>query len=548
MSTEDNLNRLIADIDKHIKRIESDINRSNVTKETIDLFNKVNDERKKLFALDVNKDILKEIKKKYGGRILTLKKSLIFYYNSNVVLMIYMLKDMISKVELIDDKKEKELLLGELNNLEIPKIYDKNISNFQDNLNIDFDKFIYTSEVFNKFREKILIDDKNYGDVEIGYVLRYVIPKISDLIQRYNDGERVTTKQSINTDIMLCRVKIRDIERKYKDDEGVSRQCLKARNRLDELNTIVTKPKEKQNNNEYYSFKDEIMVFIQEINNYYTNVDKINYGRDLPEFKRRYKNYLLKIQTTYKGTNTQLYNNLIKYLNEVDIIIKKMEEDINLSNPKPNDVHSEQARDEEQGYYRVETIESANDFYRRYSKPIMLASAVGSMALINTSVGPVLIPTIIFANVVAANKYPIIDKINEILEKAVGAKRDSNKEVIKRNGIKLDIEDALNGLLKGISLLDKKRKDVINNLILRVRDSATVAKIRDRTDKKDEEHAILKDSLLDIKFMKLYYEFILSGLSLEEFCKVRGLSNDEYDVFADYIQYRDDNDRGSRQR
>ena len=43
MPTEDNLNNFIADMDKLIKQIESDINRSNVTADTITLLNKLND-------------------------------------------------------------------------------------------------------------------------------------------------------------------------------------------------------------------------------------------------------------------------------------------------------------------------------------------------------------------------------------------------------------------------------------------------------------------------------------------------------------------------
>ena len=262
MPTEDNLNSLIADMDKLIKQIESDINRNNITIDTITLLNELNKKRKETFNLKLDSKEFKKIKKEYGLRILALKKNLVFYYNSSVVSMIYMLKDMLSNIGIIADVSERNKLLNEFNNLEIPKLYEKNISNFQDNISIDFDKFININNKFKEYSEKIPVDKNNLGEIEIGYVTRYAIPKIDNLIERYNNGIHSVTKQSINLDILLCRVKIRDIERKYKDNDDISRKCLEARNSLDSLSLIVDNSKARQNNGEYYSFKNEIIIII----------------------------------------------------------------------------------------------------------------------------------------------------------------------------------------------------------------------------------------------------------------------------------------------
>ena len=536
MTTEDNLNSLIADMDKLIKQIESDINRSNITIDTITLLNKLNEKRKEIFNLELDSKELRKIKKEYGLRILALKKNLVFYYNSNVVSMIYMLKDMLSNIDSITDASERNRLLNEFNNLEIPKLYEKNISNFQDNINIDFDKFIYINNQFKEYSKKIPLDKNNLGEVEIGYVVRYAIPKIDNLIERYNNGIHSVTKQSINLDILLCRVKIRDIERKYKDNDDISKKCLEARNSLDNLTIIVDNSKAKQNNSEYYSFKNEIINFSYELNDYYNN--KEYNKKDLEEFKRKYNDYILKVENKYKHVNIQLYNNLIRYLNSANTSIKKIEFENN------KDVAHNNEKNDNSEYYRVETVEDAKDFYKQYSKPVMLSSAVASMALVNTVVGPVLIPTIIFANVVAANKYPIIDKINMLLEKAIGAKRDSKKNVIKQNGIKLNVDDAINGLLKGIALLDKKSKNIINDLTARVRNSMVVVKIIEHSNNLKKNYNIRKQELFDLKVIKLYYEFIMSGLSLNEFCEDREISDELFDNLVDYMQYKDSNDRG----
>ena len=536
MPTEDNLNSLIADMDKLIKQIESDINRNNITIDTITLLNELNKKRKETFNLKLDSKEFKKIKKEYGLRILALKKNLVFYYNSSVVSMIYMLKDMLSNIGIIADVSERNKLLNEFNNLEIPKLYEKNISNFQDNISIDFDKFININNKFKEYSEKIPVDKNNLGEIEIGYVTRYAIPKIDNLIERYNNGIHSVTKQSINLDILLCRVKIRDIERKYKDNDDISRKCLEARNSLDSLSLIVDNSKARQNNGEYYSFKNEIMNFSYELNDYYNNKEYTK--KDLEEFKRRYNDYILKVENKYKHVNIQLYNNLIRYLDSANTLIKKIEFENN------KDVSHNDEKNDDDKYYRVETVEDAKDFYKQYSKPVMLASAVASMAIVNTVVGPVLIPTIIFANVVAANKYPIIDKINLLLEKAIGAKRDSKKNVIKQNNLKLNVDDAINGLLKGIALLDKKSKSIINDLTTRVRNSMVVVKIVEHSNNLKKSYNIRKQELFDLKVIKLYYEFVMSGLSLNEFCEDREISDELFDNLVDYMQYKDNNDRG----
>ena len=246
----------------------------------------------------------------------------------------------------------------------------------------------------------------------------------------------------------------------------------------------------------------------------------------------------MKVENKYKHVNIQLYNNLIRYLDSANTLIKKIEFENN------KDVSHNDEKNDDDKYYRVETVEDAKDFYKQYSKPVMLASAVASMAIVNTVVGPVLIPTIIFANVVAANKYPIIDKINLLLEKAIGAKRDSKKNVIKQNNLKLNVDDAINGLLKGIALLDKKSKSIINDLTTRVRNSMVVVKIVEHSNNLKRNYNIRKQELFDLKVIKLYYEFVMSGLSLNEFCEGSEISDELFNELVDYMQYKDNNDRG----
>ena len=165
------------------------------------------------------------------------------------------------------------------------------------------------------------------------------------------------------------------------------------------------------------------------------------------------------------------------------------------------------------------------------------------MALLNARVGPILVPTIIFANVVLANKYKVVDSINNILAKSIDASIDEFGNYIKNNKIKISFEDAISGLLKSVASLKNKSSNTISELMTRIKKSSIIIKTNEHINNIKDRYNTRKSEVLDLKTTKLYYEFILSGKSLEEFCKDRELSNEVFNNLVDFMKYKEDKGR-----
>ena len=532
MLNEENINKLYSNINENIKYIENDINNNNVSEETIKIYNTLNEDRKTFYELKINTKEYLELKKEYGYKILKLKKELISYYNKELTKTQARLNNIINYLKYKNDL----ILLDTIKNLKLPESM-STISNFQKKVRIeDLESLIKTAKYINNIESKYSIKWDENWKFDLYYIENYELKNLVESINRYLDGERGISKQSLIIDIELCVEHVKNVEKKYSTYNELSMQCLDINNKLNEL---TNKIKTNNKNSEYQILKDKIAKFNKKLNEYYDNNLNISdeSDKDIINLKNEYDNLKDEINNKYKDKNKQLYENLTKYLNSSFELLNKIEN---------NNTNIEQ--DTEPKLFKIKKIEDAKAFYKKYNKPILYASGVASMALLNKAVGPIIIPTIIFANIVLSKEYSIIDKINDILAKSIGATKDKFGNFIKNNKITIGINDAYSGLLKSISLLNKKSVNVITDLVNRIKESRVVVETNEHINNLKSRLDTRKNEKLDLKTTKVYYEYILSGKSLEEFCKDKNLPDDIFNNLVEFIQYKEYNDNKGRSK
>lgn len=498
---ENNINELI-NINNTIKEIEEEINNNTVTNKTIELYNKLIISQKELYNLKIDK----KIKNKYSHNILILKKELVSYYNEQVFYIKDKYNSISNRIFLINGFDLKDIV--------IPTYYIKDINNAQDNISLDFDSLNYLKDKIDELEDKIPTDLHATNNIlELDYLNRFEIPNLLRIIDNYNNDNQKVNKKSILTDINLIKSKLKKIIRNNSNNIKIVIICYEKICLLDDL---INKIRVNKNNREYFILKDKINLFLEEL----TKAKK----EDLIFYKDKYHNLEKEINEKYKDKNKQLYNNLLRYLNNAKETIDL------LDNEEKNKTTK----------YHIETVEDANNLYKKYNKQVLLSSAIASIALENTRIGPIIIPSIIFANVMYANKYVVINKLNEILAKSINAIKGEDSIYTKLNGLKIDSKTAINDLLKSIALIKTKGKKALLN---RVKNLAVVVKTKEHINNIKNNINTRNDEYKDLKTIKLYYEFILSNKTLEEFCSTRSLNDEDFNNLVEYINYKDNLDK-----
>lgn len=531
---DENIKIIETDIDNIIKQIEHDINYDIVSVSTIELYNSLTPKQKDLYKLNIDK----KAKKKYSDNILYVKKALVAYYNQSIYYMESKLDAIKRKISSIPNNDIKIKYDKLLKDVKIPEYYNKLVANAQDKILLDFNSLFETDNKIYDLERDLYIFKADTSDIELEYIISKEIPDIEHKVNMYVNKEQGITKNSVIIDIDILKSKLMKISLKYRN-ELVNNKCTELSKYLDTLqNKMVTV----KDNNEYYALKEKILLFVGELE---------KYGKDnIPEeelliLKNKYQDLSKEIDDTYKDKNKQLYNNLTRYLNRSKVYLEKnKEEEKNPNRIEIVETNSEEADDfwdfisVDDIEYHIESVEEADDFYKNYNKAILISSCLASMALANSRVGPIIIPSIMYTNTLVATEYPIIDKINEILAKSINATKESG--IYKKiNGIKIDSNDMINNLLKSISLLQDKTKKSVESLLNRVKKLAIVTKTKDRIFNIKNNVITRKDKYKDYKTLKLYYEYLLSNKTLEEFCSTRSLSDEEFFNLVNYMKYKD---------
>lgn len=478
------VNRIVKNINDLTNEIEEDISNDNLTIETDNLYGSLLLTQKELYQANVNKNT----KRKCNYRILKVKKELTSYYNQSHYIL----------------SKKNNTIRAVLN---MPK-------NAQDNLAFNLNQFIG--------REHILVNEND--DLVLDYLTEEAIPNLEKIIDLYNRGTKDITRESILMDINIIKDKLKQIKKRQKKNDFITVECEGKLSYLEILQeTIKTKIK----NDSYTPIKDKIYSFIQELNIYNTTTPDIDTILELEKTYLKIKN---EIDSKYKLKDKQLYDNLIRYLYDASSIIDNIESKSKLFDAKTKEE-----------ILSIESVEDSKELYKKYDKQVLTSYGIASMALTDDTIGPVLTPAIIEANEVVADKHEVVNDINEILAKSINATKEDGA-YIKPNKIKIDSKDIINSLLKAITLIKTKSKELTVALLNRVKDLSVVVKakehlrnIRQQIDNKKEEHE-------ELKIIKLYYEYVLSNKAPEEFAKENNLNNEELNKLLEYINYRNNLD------
>lgn len=497
-------------INYFINRLYDVINELNKVMESNTISDKIDDLSEELHkmgkeahSLDIDKDIKREL----NYQVLLMKKRLVNYYNEQICILSSRICDIREKTNV---------------DIKIPSITIKNIDNAQDKVNLDF------KELSNIQKEIANLEKENHHDKE-GELL-FIEDSIKELEERIKDNNNIS---SILIDIDLLKEKLRALYEKYQTDEVISFECLVKLVYLDALPNKISA-------SDYDLLRKNLYLFLDELSMY----KKIKPDIDtIMQLETKYGKYKEEADT-YKKDNKQLYINLLKQLTTASNMLNEIEKEGLKITPESEESKEEpevkETEDEE--VYHVETAEDSKDFYQKYEKQILLASGIASMALINTKIGSVLIPSIIFANLVAANKYAVISKINTILAKPIGAVKDEDGNYTKANKIKIDSKEAINSLLKGIASLKDKGKEIKTLLLNRVKDLGIVIKSKEHIQKIKNNINTRKEEFEDLKTIKLYYKFIISNKTLEQFGSTQGLNEEDMQKLIDYMNYKEEID------
>ena len=130
------------------------------------------------------------------------------------------------------------------------------------------------------------------------------------------------------------------------------------------------------------------------------------------------------------GTLTGLFDKISK---EISFFITK-----NKKEEKPKDkveeskkeeikndstITNDKTEDDIDAEYEVVSTRDGSNIYKKFGKHVLLSSAIATIALLIPSTTSFVIPAIIVANGILLAKEPVMNKINNILGKSVGAKK-----------------------------------------------------------------------------------------------------------------------------
>lgn len=197
----------------------------------------------------------------------------------------------------------------------------------------------------------------------------------------------------------------------------------------------------------------------------------------------------------------------------------------------------------------VKSVRSANDFFKKHPKIVLIGTGLAGMALLNTAVGPLVIPAIIFGNIIVMEKMPnfktLYNNVNAFLAKSINAVY-TNGVLKLENGLIAKKEMITATLLKALAVSSDRGRNAVNNILNSIKELTNKMqlknlkqKIKENTDSvsqkskrtvsnvknKIRNNKTIKLTLDDLK--KLLVKYRESMLSLEQFAIQYNMSNDD---------------------
>ena len=183
-------------------------------------------------------------------------------------------------------------------------------------------------------------------------------------------------------------------------------------------------------------------------------------------------------------TRKRIEKEIEKLENEISTIRKYLEsykdtdaENYEITSEKLEE--QEERLDEISNKYRrkrpflVKNVKSTKELYKKYKKPILIASGLAAIALVHATLGPVIIPAIIHGNIMMKRFVPALDnvlsQVNNVLCKAINAEVVSDALTLP-NRVIITPYYAGASLLKGIAIVGMGTAAIVGPLVVLVKE------------------------------------------------------------------------------
>ena len=345
--------------------------------------------------------------------------------------------------------------------------------------------------------------------------IKNMMDKVTDLIEKLKSHQKENTSQSENG----------NTDNKSKENEQGSHEendDTFSNDVAEEANRLIA---------DMEKFAIELDEFYENFNLGKSKLSNVDMTNKIRSFIMRLGAFNARVNDLPDAIkNTEEYKSV--FLDKLELLRKKVEKNkFLLIQQNANDNTSSRENDSEP--FEVKDVREPKKINKYYNKPVLIASALASLALLNTTIGTFLIPALIVGNIALIYKYPIMDKINDILGKSIGAKKDK-KTGKWRNaaGLVIDKIKAIPGILKSIAVSGFGLPKITKKLVAKVKEIANMTP-------SDEYIQGMKERNQEVirrETKKLCIRYIKSGLSFEEFCKKEMVPDSMVEKMAEYIQ------------
>lgn len=184
----------------------------------------------------------------------------------------------------------------------------------------------------------------------------------------------------------------------------------------------------------------------------------------------------------------------------------------------------------------IKSIKDGGEVYTKTEKIVMIAGGLAMMSLLFTPVGNLMVPPLVLAGLSLVSKYPVLENINNILGKVIGATKKEDGTWKLANGLELNSSSVIVSLLK--SLVVSKKTGEVGSLVKKIKDLSSKISIKEHLSKVKES---FEEKSIEERIAGLYrkYKGKLGLTNIEEFCKIEHLTEEEIKKFIAYVGYKE---------
>ena len=502
----------------------------------------------------------------YRNTILNAKKLLIYYYNKLVYEIIERCELVRVSLDKIKDSSEKMALFD---GIEIPTYTDKVISNYQDKISLDFATLYKYTNYLTMLEGKLAIPERDKTLDELNYIKDSQLGYIEETIKSYGVNKNVT-KNSIEKDIFWVNYVVKNIRAEDKDGK-YNELCSEIEKKISVLKEELAKKKsykvETKDNEAYYELRELLELYKRELTDIcnrlsirgepLSDILRKSIKKQYDELERKYKDLPEEVQK-----DKLLCNNLLTCFTEIkdltEVLVNINREDKG-KKESPSDDSKEETpgkgtddapkapgsgttetppkkeeppKKESSGYdadYEVIEERNGKEAYNKYGKIVLLSSALSTISL-TQMILPFLVPAVIAANMYVIYKCELADKINNILGKRIGAKKNKDGTWVNNLGEPITIANIVPGLLKCIVITGEGKPTAVGELVEKVKGLLSYRVVVTKEPPKKYTEAEIKKMVSE-----LYKRFVTAGMSVREFCESEKLTPDVRMAFDEYV-------------